>query len=126
MCYVRANDETARQITFLDTPGHAAFSMMRSRGAKITYIIVLVIAAEDSIMAQTIESINHAKLSGCRIIVAINKIDKTSEKQLDKVKRDLLSYELIPEEMGGDIQVVLKICLKCGNRISNLFYKFTI
>ena len=77
-----------------------------------TDIIVLVIAAEDSIMAQTIESIKHAKLSGCKIIVAINKIDKSTEKQIQKCKNDLLKYELIPEEMGGDIQVVPISALK--------------
>ena len=78
---------------------------MRSRGAKCTDIIVLVIAAEDSIMAQTIESINHAKASDCKVIVAINKIDKASPKQLLKCKNDLLQYGLIPEEMGGETQV---------------------
>ena len=101
-----------RSITFLDTPGHAAFSLMRSRGAKVTDIVVLVIAAEDSIMAQTIESIQHAKNTGCTIIVAINKIDKCSEQQINKVKQDLLKYELIPEEMGGDVQVVPISALK--------------
>lgn len=106
------DDKTERNITFLDTPGHAAYSMMRSRGAACTDIIVLVIAAEDSIMAQTIESIKHAKLSGCKIIVAINKIDKSTEKQIQKCKNDLLKYELIPEEMGGDIQVVPISALK--------------
>ena len=109
------NNKKERNITFLDTPGHAAFSLMRSRGAKVTDIIVLVIAAEDSIMAQTIESIQHAKNSGCAIIVAINKIDKVSEQQINLVKQDLLKYELIPEEMGGDVQVVPISALKGTN-----------
>lgn len=106
------NKKVERNITFLDTPGHAAYSMMRSRGAKCTDIIVLVIAAEDSIMAQTIESINHAKASDCKVIVAINKIDKASPKQLLKCKNDLLQYGLIPEEMGGETQVVEISALK--------------
>jgi translation initiation factor IF-2 len=110
------NDEKeARNITFLDTPGHAAFSMMRSRGAKITDIVVLVIAAEDGIMEQTIESIYHAKKTRCPIIVAINKIDKCNEKQIESVKQQLLKYDLIPEEMGGDTQVVPISALKKTN-----------
>ena len=110
-CQLSGVDETSapRNITFLDTPGHAAFSMMRSRGAKVTDIIVLVIAAEDSVMAQTVESIRHAKFSECKIIVAINKMDRATDRQLEKVKRDLLNHELIPEEMGGDVQVIFKI-----------------
>lgn len=95
-----------RNITFLDTPGHAAFSMMRSRGAIVTDVVILVIAAEDGIMAQTVESINHAKSTGCPIIVAINKIDKASEQQINRVKQELLKYDLIGEEMGGDVQIV--------------------
>lgn len=95
-----------RNITFLDTPGHAAFSMMRSRGAIVTDIVILVIAAEDGIMAQTVESINHAKNTGCPIIVAINKIDKVSKEQINRVKQELLKFDLIGEEMGGDVQIV--------------------
>jgi translation initiation factor IF-2 len=104
-----------RNITFLDTPGHAAFSMMRSRGARLTDIVVLVIAAEDGIMAQTVESIKHAKSMSCPIIVAINKIDKVNEEQIARVKRQLLEYELIPEEMGGDVQIVPISALKKTN-----------
>jgi translation initiation factor IF-2 len=88
---------------------------MRARGAKVTDIVVLVIAAEDGVMAQTEESISHAKESGCPIIVAINKIDKASPAQIDRVKRDLLKYELIPEDMGGDVQVVPISALKGTN-----------
>ncbi|RNA03217.1 Translation initiation factor IF- mitochondrial [Brachionus plicatilis] len=104
-----------RNITFLDTPGHAAFSLMRSRGAIVTDIVVLVIAAEDGVMAQTVESINHAKSTGCPIIVAINKIDKASEQQIQNVKRELLKYDLIAEEMGGDVQIVPISALKKTN-----------
>ena len=106
------DDKRERAITFLDTPGHAAFSAMRSRGAKVTDIVVLVIAAEDGVMAQTIESIEHAKGTSCKIIVAINKIDKVNEEQVKKVKRELLNYDLIPEEMGGEVQVVPISALK--------------
>lgn len=112
---IGGKDPSDRSITFLDTPGHAAYSTMRSRGAKCTDIIVLVIAAEDSIMAQTVESIQHAKLSGCKIIVAINKIDKATDKQIAKCKMDLLQHGLIPEELTGDIQVVPISALKRTN-----------
>lgn len=92
-------------ITFLDTPGHAAFTEMRSRGAKVTDIVILVVAADDGIMPQTIEAINHAKLAKVPIIVAINKIDKP-EANIKKTKEMLLAYELVPEEFGGDVMVV--------------------
>lgn len=91
-----------RNITFLDTPGHEAFTAMRSRGALATDIAILVVAADDGIMPQTVESINHAKAAGVQIIVAINKIDKPTA-NVDKVKQELTEYELIPEEWGGDI-----------------------
>ena len=109
------NSASERCILFLDTPGHAAFHTMRSRGAQVTDIVVLVIAAEDGIMAQTEESIEHAKLSGCPIIVAINKIDKASPVQIEKVKSSLLKYGLIPEDMGGEVQVVPISALKGTN-----------
>ena len=112
---VSSLDSSTQMITFLDTPGHAAFSTMRSRGAQVTDIVVLVVAAEDSIMAQTIESIKYAKASHCPIIVAINKIDKATETQIAHVKRDLLAHELIPEEMGGEVQVVPISALKKTN-----------
>jgi translation initiation factor IF-2 len=89
--------------------------MMRSRGAKLTDIVVLVIAAEDGVMEQTIESINHAKATKCPIIVAINKIDKCTPKQVDEVKRELLKHGLIAEELGGDVQVVPISALKKTN-----------
>ena len=95
---VKVND---REITFLDTPGHEAFTAMRARGAQITDIAILVVAANDGIMPQTIEAINHAKSAGIPIIVAINKID-LPDANVDKVKQELMNYELVPEEWGGD------------------------
>lgn len=90
-----------REITFLDTPGHEAFTTMRARGAQVTDIAILVVAADDGIMPQTIEAINHAKAAGVSIIVAINKIDKDGA-NIDTVKQQLTEYELVPEEWGGD------------------------
>lgn len=91
-----------RPITFLDTPGHEAFTSMRARGAQITDIAILVVAADDGIMPQTVEAINHAKAAGVSIIVAINKMDKDAANP-DKVKQELTEYELVPEEWGGDV-----------------------
>lgn len=99
---VRIND---REITFLDTPGHEAFTTMRARGAQITDIAILVVAADDGIMPQTIEAINHAKEAGVSIIVAINKIDKEGANP-DKVKQQLTEHEIVPEEWGGDVPCI--------------------
>jgi translation initiation factor IF-2 len=100
-----------RKVTFLDTPGHAAFTQMRARGAKVTDIIILVVAADDSIMPQTEEAIAHAKAAGVPIIVAINKIDKP-DANANKVRTDLLQYEIQVEGLGGDVQDVEVSALK--------------
>ena len=94
-----------REVTFLDTPGHAAFTTMRARGAQVTDIAVLVVAADDGIMPQTVEAINHAKAAGVSIIVAINKMDKPAANP-DAVKQQLTEYELVPEEWGGDVPCI--------------------
>ncbi len=105
-------------ITFLDTPGHEAFTEMRARGALITDIVILIVAADDGIMPQTVEAINHAKAANVPIIVAINKIDKAGANQ-DKVKQSLTEYGLVPEEWGGDTMVV-PISAKQGINIDKL------
>ena len=107
-----------RPITFLDTPGHAAFTSMRARGAKITDIAILVVAADDGIMPQTIEAINHAKAAEIPIIVAVNKIDKENADP-DRVLQQLTEHGLVPEEWGGET-IVCKISAKQGIGIENL------
>ena len=107
-----------KPITFLDTPGHAAFTSMRARGAQVTDIAILVVAADDGIMPQTIEAINHAKAAGVPIIVAVNKIDKPAANP-DRVLQQLTEYELVPEEWGGDT-IVCNISAKFGQGIDNL------
>ena len=105
-------------ITFLDTPGHEAFTAMRMRGANSTDIAVLVVAADDGVMPQTIEAINHAKAAGIEIIVAVNKIDKPSA-NIDRVKQEMTEYELIPVDWGGSTEFV-PVSAKSGEGIENL------
>lgn len=112
---VRIHD---KKITFLDTPGHEAFTSMRMRGAQVTDIAILVVAADDGIMPQTVEAINHAKAAGVTIIVAINKIDKEGANP-DKIKQELTEYDLIPEEWGGDT-ICVPISAKYNQNIDEL------
>ena len=107
-----------RLITFLDTPGHEAFTAMRARGAQITDIAILVVAANDGVMPQTVEAINHAKSAGIPIIVAVNKID-LPDANIDKVKQELMAYELVPEEWGGDT-IYVPISAKNNQNIDQL------
>ncbi len=94
-----------RKIVFIDTPGHEAFTRMRSRGAKVTDIVILVVAADDGVMPQTLEAIDHAKAAGVPIIVAINKIDKP-DAQPERIKQQLSDRGLLPEDWGGDVVMV--------------------
>lgn len=107
-----------QKITFIDTPGHAAFTNMRARGAQATDIVILVVAADDGVMAQTEEAINHAKAAGVPIIVAVNKIDKAPDR-LDRVKQDLVQHQLTPEDWGGDTIVVALSALN-GDGVDDL------
>ena len=107
-----------KTITFLDTPGHEAFTAMRARGASVTDIVVLVVAADDGIMPQTVEAINHAKAAEVPIIVAVNKMDKP-EANLDRVKQGLTNNGLVPEEWGGDT-IICPVSAKTGEGIDNL------
>ena len=111
-------DVNGQMITFLDTPGHAAFTSMRARGAKSTDIAILVVAADDGIMPQTVESINHAKAAEVPIIVAINKMDKPTANP-DKIKEQLTKYDLVPEEWGGDT-IIVPISAKTGKGLDEL------
>ena len=111
-------DVNGQMITFLDTPGHAAFTSMRARGAKSTDIAILVVAADDGIMPQTVESINHAKAAEVPIIVAINKMDKPTANP-DKIKEQLTKYDLVPEEWGGDT-IIVPISAKTGMGLDEL------
>ena len=99
------HDGEERAITFIDTPGHEAFTAMRARGAQATDIVILVVAADDGVMPQTIEALNHAKAAEVPIVVAVNKIDK-EDANPDKVRQQLTEYGLVAEEYGGDTMFV--------------------
>lgn len=116
--------DDGRKITFLDTPGHEAFTAMRSRGAQATDIVILVIAADDSVMPQTIEAINHAKAAGVSIVVAINKIDKEGARP-DRIKQQLAEHDVIVEEYGGSHQAA-EVSAHTGDGIEDLLEKVLI
>ena len=118
---VKANDSV---ITFLDTPGHEAFTAMRARGANMTDIAVLVVAADDGIMPQTIESINHAKAANVKLIVAINKMDKPTANP-ERVKEQLTQYEIVPEDWGGDVACI-PVSAMTGMGISDLLERIAL
>ena len=117
-------DHNGQLITFIDTPGHAAFSEMRARGANSTDVVVLVVAADDSVQPQTEEALNHAKAAEVQIIVAVNKIDKP-DSDIEKVKGDLSKIGLVPEDWGGDTQVV-PVSAKTGEGIDELIENITL
>ena len=112
---VKIND---RKITFLDTPGHEAFTAMRARGAQVTDVAILVVAADDGVMPQTVEAINHAKAANVSIVIAVNKIDKPGA-NVDRVMQELTEYEIVPEAWGGDIPFV-PVSAKTGENIGEL------
>ncbi len=118
---VRVGD---KKVTFLDTPGHEAFTAMRMRGAQVTDVAILVVAADDGIMPQTVEAINHAKAAGVTIIVAINKIDKEGANP-DRIKQELTEYELVPEEWGGST-ICVPISAKFNQNIEELLEMVTL
>ena len=111
-------DVNGKKITFLDTPGHEAFTAMRMRGAQSTDIAILVVAADDGVMPQTIEAINHAKAAGVEIIVAVNKIDKPGA-NVERVKQELTEHELVAEDWGGS-NIFVPVSAKTGEGIEEL------
>ena len=117
-------EQNGNLITFIDTPGHAAFSKMRLRGASATDIVILVVAADDGVMPQTIESIKHAKDSNVPIIVAINKIDKEGA-EIDKVKQVLSTHDVIADEWGGDVLMV-GVSAHTGEGVNELLESITL
>ena len=110
--------KSGARITFLDTPGHEAFTAMRARGAQATDIVVLVVAADDGIMPQTVEAIHHAKAAGVPIVVAINKIDKT-DSNAQRVRQELLQHEIVVEDMGGEVMAI-EVSAKTGQNLEKL------
>jgi translation initiation factor IF-2 len=106
------------RVTFLDTPGHAAFTAMRSRGARVTDIVILVVAADDGVMPQTIEAINHSKAAGVPVVVAVNKMDKVGADP-DRIMRELAEHDLLAEDWGGDV-IFVKVSAKTGEGIDDL------
>ncbi len=120
----QVNTGAGQVITFLDTPGHAAFTSMRARGAQVTDIVILVVAADDSVMPQTVEAINHAKAAGVPMIIAINKIDKPAADPT-KVRTQLLQYEVIVEEMSGDVLDV-EVSAQTGKGLDKLLEAITL
>ncbi len=116
--FTAQHDGVDRAITFIDTPGHEAFTAMRARGAKVTDIAVLVVAADDGVMPQTIEALNHAQAADVPIVVAVNKIDKEGANP-EKVRQQLTEYNLIAEEYGGDT-IFVNVSAKSGIGISDL------
>jgi translation initiation factor IF-2 len=116
--------QDGRAITFLDTPGHAAFTAMRARGAEVTDIVVLVVAADDSVMPQTIEAISHAKNAGVPIIVAINKVDLPGAEP-GKIKQDLLQHEVVVEDFGGEV-LAQEVSAKKGTNMQDLLDKILL
>src|SRR5699024_650414 len=111
-------EKEGKKVTFLDTPGHEAFTSMRSRGAEVTDIAILVVAADDGVMPQTVEAISHAKAAGVPIIVAVNKIDKPAANP-DRVMQELTEHELVPEDWGGST-IFVPVSAKQGEGIEDL------